>query len=67
MAMIEQLCTEDWIEIAGSSETCGDGININKYCGNWLSTDTAGVLTANSVICGEYIEYFLSEQDQRNL
>jgi len=50
MAMIGSLCTEDWIEIAGSSETCGGPVVTNKYCGDFLSTDIA-TAAANSIIC----------------
>ena len=52
MAMIGSLCTEDWIEIAGSSETCGGPVVTNKYCGDFLSTDIA-TAAANSIICGK--------------
>merc|ERR1711894_47287 len=34
-------CTLDFIEISGSSETCGAKTLTNKYCGDVLTTETA--------------------------
>jgi len=50
MSQTGSLCTEDWIEIAGSSETCGGPVAVNKYCGDLLTTDiTTGVV--NGIVC----------------
>jgi len=44
-------CTEDFIEIAGSSEVCGASVLTNKYCGDVLTTETATAATLNNPIC----------------
>jgi len=44
-------CTEDFIEISGSSETCGSPVLTNKYCGDVLTTETATAATLNNPIC----------------
>merc|ERR1739844_91666 len=43
-------CSEDFIEISGSSEVCGVALN-NKYCGDVLTTETATAATLNNPIC----------------
>merc|ERR1711971_663837 len=45
------LCTEDYIEISGSSEICGASVLTNKYCGDVLTTETATAATLNNPIC----------------
>ena len=47
-------CTEDFIEIAGSSEVCGASVLTNKYCGDVLTTETATAATLNNQICGKF-------------
>merc|ERR1739847_34711 len=44
-------CSEDFIEISGSSEVCGSSILTNKYCGDVLTTETATAATLNNPIC----------------
>jgi len=44
-------CTEDFIEIAGSSEVCGASVLTNKYCGDVLTTETSAAATLNNPIC----------------
>jgi len=43
-------CSEDFIEISGSSEVCGVALN-NKYCGDVLSTEVMIAPTINNPIC----------------
>merc|ERR1739838_565451 len=43
-------CSEDFIEISGSSEVCGVALN-NKYCGDVLTTEITTVATLNNPIC----------------
>merc|ERR1711971_1359204 len=45
------LCTEDYIEISGSSEVCGASVLTNKYCGDVLTTETTVAGTDNNPIC----------------
>merc|ERR1711971_1373264 len=45
------LCTEDYIEISGSSEICGASVLTNKYCGDVLTTETTVAGTDNNPIC----------------
>jgi len=44
-------CSEDFIEISGSSEVCGAATLTNKYCGDVLTTETATAATLNNPIC----------------
>lgn len=44
-------CTEDFIEIAGSSEVCGASVLTNKYCGDVLTTETSAAPNLNNPIC----------------
>ena len=47
-------CSEDFIEISGSSEVCGAATLTNKYCGDVLTTETATAATLNNPICGKF-------------
>jgi len=50
MGLSDFACSEDFIEISGSSEVCGVA-RTNKYCGDVLTTDVATVATTNNPIC----------------
>ena len=45
-------CVMDHINIEGSSETCDSPVTFNKYCGDFLSSNTA-MAAINSNICGK--------------
>ena len=51
-------CTLDFIEISGSSETCGAKTLTNKYCGDILTTNTADAQAMGNYdsnpICGKF-------------
>jgi len=49
--LVDFACSEDFIEISGSSEVCGSSILTNKYCGDVLTTETATAATLNNPIC----------------
>merc|ERR1711971_885066 len=50
MGLSDFACSEDFIELSGSSEVCGVA-HTNKYCGDVLTTDVATMATLNNPIC----------------
>merc|ERR1711971_577544 len=50
MGLSDFACSEDFIEISGSSEVCGVA-HTNKYCRDVLTTDVATMATSNNPIC----------------
>ena len=52
--LVDFACSEDFIEISGSSEVCGSSVLTNKYCGDVLTTETATAATLNNPICGKF-------------
>jgi len=50
MGLSDFACSEDFIEISGSSEVCGVA-RTNKYCGDVLTTDVTTAATLNNPIC----------------
>ena len=46
------LCTNDFIVVSGSSQTCNNPVLTSRYCGEYLAHDGAVGGTLNSPICG---------------
>merc|ERR1712088_1172888 len=51
LGFTDNTCTEDFIEISGSSEVCHATVLTNKYCGDVLTTEITNVGTINTPIC----------------
>merc|ERR1712172_223429 len=51
LGFTDNTCTEDFIEISGSSEVCHATVLTNKYCGDVLTTEIMSVGTINTPIC----------------